>query len=441
MVSNYLRTSPRKPPTNSIKRRPIPTTHLANFHDTRAPREEQEDSDSDIEVFGPFPSEKNTSSTPTGGAVKVVKDSGLKPTKSYEILPLYHSYHPQTSRLHTFFLQKAMEDVSISPKKPRAAGTSSRAPSWTSTSKIQKPVRASKIASVATTSLKQARKPAKVSEPAEDLPVYSYNDCIDPRPCVVYTRDVGEADDLVAGLRPGPVAFDMEWCFSAWSVRRTAVVQVADSAGLVIIVHLSEMPHFPKSLQRLIEDPNTPKLGANIMNDGKKLFRDYGILAKSLLELGVLAAAWDPAHAIKRKVISLAKLAAIYTGKTLAKGDERTSNWEVSELSELQKDYAANDVHCTIEIYRKLRSLAAVLPAGADVPWHELKGKQEDTPVQEMRLQWRRAHTLWHEKGMQLEKMCAEMRVRKEGVPDEGPLKIGTVMYVVVFSFRVTFGG
>ncbi|KAG5340405.1 hypothetical protein C0989_001728 [Termitomyces sp. Mn162] len=92
-----------------------------------------------------------------------------------------------------------------------------------------------------------------------------------------------------------------------------------------------------------------------------------------------------------------------------------------------------------MEIYKRLRSLTADMtldpPAGTDVEWYLLKDAQDGQGTgAEMRFQWRRAHKLWHEKGMPLETMCIEMRVRKEGVPDEGPLKSATVMYVA-FSF------
>ncbi|KAG6907110.1 hypothetical protein DXG01_010486 [Tephrocybe rancida] len=422
--------------------------HLAKFHDIRAPREEQEESESDIEVLGPFPVplslETNKRTTNTAGArsVKVVKDPDGPLLKS---------------RLHPLFLQKAMEGVSISTtKKPASSSrtvsrasssTKHRTTSWTSSRKPPSKITKSTSSSSATSA---------DSEPAIDLPAYSYKDYTDPKPCVVYTRDVDETDDLLAGLRPGPVALDMEWCFSrarGAKERRTAVVQVADMAGMIIIVHVSTMPRFPKALQALIEDPSITKLGANIMrarlvtdklqsiDDGRKLFRDYGIIPKNLLELGVLSAAWDPTHTIKRKVISLAKLTAKHCGKELLKGGERTGNWEVKDLSELQKDYAANDVHSSLEIYRKLRSLSpdpsAGPPAGEDVEWHELKDAGDGQGVgAEMRLQWRRAHNLWHEKGMLLQKMCAEMRVRKEGMLDVGPLKSATVISYVVSALQ-----
>lgn len=122
------------------------------------------------------------------------------------------------------------------------------------------------------------------------------------------------------------------------------------------------------------------------------------------------------------------------------------------ELDELQKDCtssflsrillltsrpvpldAANDVHCSMEIFKRLRSLSPHkdTPVGADVPWYLPKDIEEVVVTDEkMRLQWRRAHELWHKTGMALERMCAEMRVKNEGVSDEGPLKSSTVMYV-----------
>lgn len=84
---------------------------------------------------------------------------------------------------------------------------------------------------------------------------------------------------------------------------------------------------------------------SRIPDDGKKLFRDYGILAKNLIELGSLALVVDPAPVAKRKIVSLAKVSSAissqlaldlvgdelvehYCQKTLLKGAERTSDWE-----------------------------------------------------------------------------------------------------------------
>jgi hypothetical protein len=75
----------------------------------------------------------------------------------------------------------------------------------------------------------------------------------------------------------------------------------------------------------LIEDRNIAKVGVNILSercvdwlcscgsltvsldDGKKLFRDYGIIARNLVELGSVALAIDPLPVANRKIVSLAK--------------------------------------------------------------------------------------------------------------------------------------
>ena len=61
-----------------------------------------------------------------------------------------------------------------------------------------------------------------------------------------------------------------------------------------------------------------------------KLYRDYGILARNLVELGALACAADPRFkaAYNRPIVSLAKVTAWYMHRTLDKGPVRTSDWE-----------------------------------------------------------------------------------------------------------------
>ncbi|KAG6875799.1 hypothetical protein C0992_002227 [Termitomyces sp. T32_za158] len=428
IVSKYLRSSPaRSRPPGSPNRHhgTLASPHFTKFHDNRPVREEQEESDSDIEVFGPFSCSEKAETKPKTWTT-IVAGAVAKGATDPE-----HS--PRNKPPHQFLL----DDTLISThrvNKPRSlTSTSSRTSSSILTRQTRKP--APMLAEMAAAPATFVAPVSALSEPPANLPAYSYKDYTDPKPYVAYTRDAEEADDLIAALKPGPVAYDMEWCFSFFArklkVRKTAVIQIADSAGLVVIVHLSEMSRFPNALRVLLENPAIPKLGANIMADGKKLFRDYGVLAKNLLELAALAVAWDPGHTITRKVTSLAKLTETYCGKALGKGAERTSNWEVPELDELQKDYAANDVHCTMEIYKRLSLLAAPraldIPPGADVPWYLPKDIENvEAGGEPMRLQWRRAHRLWHETGMALEKMCAEMRIRKEGVPDEGPLKSST---------------
>ncbi|KAF9012016.1 ribonuclease H-like domain-containing protein [Cyathus striatus] len=297
-----------------------------------------------------------------------------------------------------------------------------------------------------------------------EYPTYSYRDYA-PAATVVYTRHEEEADDLIGSLKPGPVAFDMEWrviftragARAAMNERRTAVVQIADTSGLVLVVQITGMARFPKKLQELIEDSKVPKVGVNILNDGHKLFKDYGILSRNLVELGALAQVADPEMSFgrKRKVVSLAKLVEGYCGKTLEKGDVRTGNWE-KELDEIQLEYAANDVHSSIQVYNTLLKKAKenekdietqkaldFYTQGVQEPGKVVFSGVNMLQVQEateMRSQYMRAYRMWHQQHMSMEKMCVELSLKGKGYgpmnAKEGGLKVGTVISYIISALQ-----
>jgi hypothetical protein len=76
-----------------------------------------------------------------------------------------------------------------------------------------------------------------------------------------------------------------------------------------------------------------------IKDDGMKLFRDYGILASNLVELGALACQVDKSFAstFKRPIVSLAKVVSYFLQKTLDKGPVRTSDWSKDLTREQMK--------------------------------------------------------------------------------------------------------
>ena len=75
-----------------------------------------------------------------------------------------------------------------------------------------------------------------------------------------------------------------------------------------------------------------------LAGDGMKLFRDYGIIARNLVELGALACAADArfAEIFKRPIVALAKVVAYYLRRTLDKGPVRISAWERIPLTQEQ---------------------------------------------------------------------------------------------------------
>ncbi|KAJ3556537.1 hypothetical protein NP233_g11955 [Leucocoprinus birnbaumii] len=278
---------------------------------------------------------------------------------------------------------------------------------------------------------------------SDKLPVYSYKDYDRPKAFVVYTRHEEETNDLIDGLYSGPVAMDLEWRVMYYRnpegknvqmERRTAIVQIADRNGLVLVVQVNGMRRFPERLQALIENPKIPKVGVNILNDGKKLFRDYGIMAKNLVELGSVALVVDPSPISNRKIVSLAKLVERYCGKMLDKGPERTSNWE-EPLTIPQTEYAANDAHSSLEVYKELLNLAKTnscsLENGSaqftsEVTWSNAAGvlsQSDRVALEGMRPQYLRAYEYWHKRRLSLEDMCVKLSLKHKG--SYGPIGEG----------------
>ncbi|KAL5513500.1 hypothetical protein ACEPAH_3899 [Sanghuangporus vaninii] len=203
------------------------------------------------------------------------------------------------------------------------------------------------------------------------LKTYSYKDHSPPPSCV-YVRNEEEADKLVGSLS-GAVGFDIEWkvvfCRGV-KMRPAATVQLSDRRTILVI-------------QELLENIHVAKVGVNILNDGKKLARDYGVHPQGLIELGGLARQADAdyveryfrASEVIQKTactiadprpkmrkpgakINLATVTAMYTGCELPKGPVRTSNWEIQPLNKTQLDYAANDAHSALIVYDHLMSTA-----------------------------------------------------------------------------------
>ncbi|KAF9645234.1 ribonuclease H-like protein [Thelephora ganbajun] len=292
--------------------------------------------------------------------------------------------------------------------------------------------------------------------PSSSLSVYSYKDYED-HPIVVYTKNEEEANDLV-GCLYGPLGFDMEWRFH-WSngkviSRRTALIQIGDDR-IILLIQLSAMTRFPLELKRVIESSDIVKLGVNIRGDGEKLYHDYGILPRGLVELAGAARDADVVFAAsyRRPMVALAKMVEFYERKHLPKDTVRTSDWERDPLDAEQIEYAANDADCAVRMYRKIcgiaeragktlmlsnyttdlktdyesRRLGMITTAATIFP------KDEDRPyfvAAEPTPQELRAYTLWHTQGLSLTELCVALRSR------DNPLKECTVISYVVKALQ-----
>ncbi|KAG2057951.1 ribonuclease H-like protein [Suillus hirtellus] len=275
------------------------------------------------------------------------------------------------------------------------------------------------------------------------MPNYSYANYCTPPPAVVYTRCEDEANRFVQTLE-SPLGFDLEWRVlwnSGAQERRTALVQLCDKSTILLI-------------QEVIESPNIVKTGANIHNDGEKLYRDFGITTRGLVELGALAHIADDTFSsmYKRRVVSLAKMVAMYLECNLVKSKERTSNWEV-DLNNKMIHYAANDAHAALMVHLKLLDFAKAgnkqldptqYTSSVDPPSQRAgctKVIPSPTPPEfnapslapmPPRPQYMRAYNLWHNRNTPLDKMCD---ILKTGGRVE-PLKESTVISYVVGAIQ-----
>nr|XP_031861093.1 uncharacterized protein CI109_003453 [Kwoniella shandongensis]KAA5528165.1 hypothetical protein CI109_003453 [Kwoniella shandongensis] len=256
----------------------------------------------------------------------------------------------------------------------------------------------------------------KATRPMDSLPLFHYSQ-YDPPPSIVYTTCPSEADDLVSCLKGNVLGFDLEWPPAGkyrvpipgggtmekrigmkwnetlkkyeWGQGRTALVQLCDEK-MVILIHLGENTDLPQKVIEIIRDPSIYKLGVQVKGDGQKLLRDFpehfDPLPSSsdttergdseaisevdnrrtrhrgpsgLLELSHMARAIDPITVGPGStLIKLATLCRTYLEKELDKSDDvRRGNW-FGVLDRSQRDYAANDVYSSLQIFLKLRSLA-----------------------------------------------------------------------------------
>ncbi|KAH0831103.1 ribonuclease H-like protein [Lanmaoa asiatica] len=310
-----------------------------------------------------------------------------------------------------------------------------------------------------------------VNEEKMLLPVYSFMEYKNA-PAVVYTKSESEANSLVETLK-GPLGLDLEWRVM-WhpgaQERRTALVQLCDHHTILLI-------------QEVIESADIVKTGANILNDGEKLLRDFGIRAKGLVELGAFATKADVkfSSVYNREIVSLAKMVAMYLGRTLLKGKVRTSNWEADlthkmiecegglvtpftmsltyvTLPPFGTQTPQTTCHCALMVYDKLQEIAAQAGETLDMSTYScqvnprsLKLKDASVPTlpqsidaftkphvpnycipEPPRPQQLRAYKLWQVDKMPLDEMCMKLRI---GARVE-PLKESTVISYVIGALQ-----
>ncbi|KAH6917559.1 ribonuclease H-like domain-containing protein [Coprinopsis sp. MPI-PUGE-AT-0042] len=182
-----------------------------------------------------------------------------------------------------------------------------------------------------------------------------------PNTRLVYTRDVNYANQELSNLKPGPLGFDLEWkpnFVKGERENRVALLQLANDE-MILLLQLSSMRAVPGKLLELLSDPAYLKIGVGIQGDTAKLFHDWGLDVRGVVDLTLLARTVDNARWIGKynAPIGLARLVEVYHYRLMEKGKITRSNWE-KVLDEKQQLYAANDAYAGYSLYNHLMSLA-----------------------------------------------------------------------------------
>ncbi|MGF7139080.1 3'-5' exonuclease [Roseimarinus sediminis] len=140
------------------------------------------------------------------------------------------------------------------------------------------------------------------------------------------------------------LGFDTETkpSFKKGQVNRVALLQLstADTTFLFRVINYK----LPKSLIRLLANPDIVKAGAAIRDDIKALQINQPFKPAGFVELQ------DEAQKLGINNFSLKKMAGIVLGIKISKA-QQLSNWEAAELSEAQLRYAATDSWISYMIY------------------------------------------------------------------------------------------
>ena len=159
------------------------------------------------------------------------------------------------------------------------------------------------------------------------------------------------AKRAVKHLMNSPVlGFDTETrpSFKQGVQHKVALLQVA-SRDICFLFRLNHMG-FPKCLVTLLEDTTITKVGLSWHDDLRSLSKRKQFHAGTFIELQ------DVAAQIGINDKSLQKLYANLFGEKISKA-QRLSNWEIDNLSEAQKQYAATDAWACVRLYEEIERM------------------------------------------------------------------------------------
>ncbi|KZV76925.1 ribonuclease H-like protein [Peniophora sp. CONT] len=226
----------------------------------------------------------------------------------------------------------------------------------------------------ATESSTKPPKPQRPPRPPFEGPLYDWS-LATPKPTLHYLCTCEDADAAIVDIisrNPPAMGFDIEWrpqFLPKQPENPVALLQLASEEDIYLF-QITSMREFPASLQDFLDSTDTSKVGVAINGDASKLFRDYRVDVRGCIDLSLLARTVDSRWTGKyNKPIGLAHLTETYLERGLQKGRISRSDWQ-AQLSEAQQNYAANDAHAGLMIWKALMQRAEAMTPVPDPDWY-----------------------------------------------------------------------
>ncbi|MDE5912102.1 MAG: 3'-5' exonuclease domain-containing protein 2 [Muribaculaceae bacterium] len=175
---------------------------------------------------------------------------------------------------------------------------------------------------------------------------------------IILVQDTLNARKAMAYLNDcSIVGFDTETrpSFRKGQNHQVALMQIS-TTDCCFLIRLNRLGFFSE-LREFLENPSITKIGLSLKDDFHCINRISHVEPKGFIELQQLVRDYMITDS------SLAKIYAILFGTRIS-NSQRLSNWEATELTVPQQQYAALDAFACLRIYHYLKS-GAFNPAGS----------------------------------------------------------------------------
>ncbi|ODN87423.1 hypothetical protein L198_07048 [Cryptococcus wingfieldii CBS 7118] len=202
------------------------------------------------------------------------------------------------------------------------------------------------------------------------------------KPKLVCTSDSIEIDDLLRTFGGNVLAVDIKYPSELVKERERGAVQGPNQGwykqgrttmvaiggkNLILLVPIGPNDDIPDGIVRLLTTPSIFKVGGNILKTCMKIHRDFPhrftptSRPQKLLDLAGMAQDIHPHNKTWLEGIrmTVSAMCQVYIGKALTKDPStRMEDFWGGPVTEEKIDYAANHVHATYIIFRKIQEMA-----------------------------------------------------------------------------------